>query len=483
MSGQVTFSEAGPFTGTVINVKDQGAAGDGSTDDTEALRGAIAASREGDALYFPPGTYVVSGRLAPKARQVYFSFTDAATIKAIGGRAGSRPFPVFDAGAGPVEFRRLTFDLSESPPPEENREAPPGILARAGDGGVDLVVSSCRIRHGHGQGIRVGGSGETCRDRVIVRDSIVEDCYESGLTLNRVNGARVEDSRFDRCRNGIQVGSCRDVVVHAVSACDNRRHGIGFRYSHDWHVSNCVARGNGGKETDQDKLRGWGIVAGGGPELPAPTPNSDFTITDNVCEDNYAGGITLDPTLAEDPAAVLAQRARISGNVCRGRRDGEPRGGEDPLGLHGIHVRNSSEVVLTDNLCYQNNNSGIQLVNCRHVLVQANACYQNRNGIGLFSEPDVEEPGWHVIGVNLLYDNGQDLKQGDYRDTPTTLPGVRLYGLHGDEEPNGKLRANPGTLFEWHDDHLEPHDDQHGKGSLYLKEHGSGDTGWVKIAG
>jgi parallel beta-helix repeat protein len=420
--------------------------------------------------------------LAPKARQVHFSLTDAATIKAIAGPPGSRPFPVFDAKAGPVEFHHLTLDLSESQPPEDDREAPPGILAQGADG-VELVVSSCRIRHGHGQGIRVGGSGEKCRDRVIVRDSIVEDCYESGLTLGRVNGARVEDSRFERCRNGIQAGNCRDVVVHAVNASDNRRHGIGFRYSHDWHVSNCVAKGNGGKETDQDKLRGWGIAAGGGPEIPAPTPNSDFTISDNVCEDNYAGGITLDPTLAEDPAAVVAQRARVSGNVCRGRRDGEPRGGEDPFGVHGIHVRNSRDVVVTDNLCRQNHNSGIQIVNCRHVLVQSNACYENTNGIGLFSQPDVEVPGHHVIGVNMLYDNGQDLKQGDFRETPTTLPGVRLYGLHGNEEPNGKLRANPGTLFEWHDDRDEPHDDQHGKGALYLKEHGSGDTGWVKVAG
>src|SRR4029453_16515900 len=128
----------------------------------------------------------------------------------------------------------------------------------------------------HGPGIRVGGSGESGRDRVVVRNVVVADCCESGLTLNRVNGARVEASWFTGCRNGVQVASSRDVAVRAVTATGNRRHGIAFRYSHDWHVSDCVASGNGGAEKDQDKLRGWGIVAGGGAEKKQPPPTNHF---------------------------------------------------------------------------------------------------------------------------------------------------------------------------------------------------------------
>jgi parallel beta-helix repeat protein len=411
------------FAGSVINVKDHGAKGDGSTDDTRQLRAAIAAAGVDGAIYFPPGTYLVSGRLVPQARQVCFSLTDAATIK-VKVLSGSRPFPALEVRSGPVEIHHLTLDLTESEGPEDGKEAPPAILARAaGVGTVGLVVSSCRIRGGYGHGIEVGGSAESGRsgresshDRVIVRDSLVEDCYESGLTLNKVNGARVEGGRFKSCRNGIQVASCREVAVHAVVAADNRRHGIVFRYSHVWHVNNCTATGNGGRETDRDKLRGWGIVAGGDARVRHPPPNSDFTFTNNICEDNYDGGITLDPTVADDPALILAQRARVSGNVCRGRKGGEPRGGEHPLGVHGIQVRNSSDVVVTDNHCYQNNNSGIQLVNCSHVLVQANACYENTNGIALFRRGDLKDPGHdaigvNVIGVNILYDNDEaDLK-------------------------------------------------------------------------
>ena len=51
----------------VINVKDWGATGNGSTDDTAAIRAAIAHAKSigkyptiGATIYFPPGTYVVS---------------------------------------------------------------------------------------------------------------------------------------------------------------------------------------------------------------------------------------------------------------------------------------------------------------------------------------------------------------------------------------------------------------------------------------
>jgi hypothetical protein len=362
MTGETATSENGPFARTVINVKDRGATGNGRTDDTLRLQAVIADSHEGDAIYFPPGRYLVSAPLTPKPRQLYFSLTDRAIIKVKPVRAGR--FSVFEVEAGPVEFRHLTLDLSKPPgrqPPKCRKNAPPALLAQAPDGGtIDLAVISCHIRHSDGQGIRARGSDDELRhDRVIVRDTVIEDCCESGLVLGKVDGARVEACRFKRCRNGFVADSCRDVVISAVSATDNRRHGIGFRFSYDWHVNDCVAKRNGGKERDQAKRRGWGIAAGGGPE--ERTPNSNFTITNNICEDNYAGGITLDPTFADDPetggdesAAIWQQRARIAGNVCRGRKGGKRIGREEPFGTHGIHVRSSSDVVLTDNLCHDN---------------------------------------------------------------------------------------------------------------------------------
>jgi hypothetical protein len=119
------------------------------------------------------------------------------------------------------------------------------------------------------------------------------------------------------------------------------------------------------------------------------------------------------------------------------------------------------------------------MVNCSHVLVQANVCFANLNGIGLFSRDDLKDPagraGGLVIGVNMLYRNTHDLKQGDFGESPQAFPGLRLYGLHGKDKPECNLRANPGTMFEWHDD-------RDCEGALFVKEHGNGSEGWVEVA-
>jgi len=418
----------------------------------------------------------------PKAHQLYFSLTDRATLKA---RPGEPGFAMFDVQSCPVEFRHLAIDGAKD---KRTRPRDPddasGIWVQPDTGAIDVVVSACRIRNTHGHGIRIMGGSDPDRgsDRVIVRDTVVKDCgwkgNGNGLVLGRVDSVHVESSSFEGCHNGIKMLDCHDVVVHGVTANANRRHGIVFTFSHRWHVDKCIARENGSAADVSKEPGGWGIAAGGEP-ITNLVPNSDFTITNNICEDNAEGGITLDPTEADDPmtdpdesAEVFAQRARVSGNVCRGRRKDGELWVEDAPGSHGIHVRNSSAVVVTDNLCHHNNRSGIAIVNSSHVLVQANACYGNLNGIGLFSREGVDS-GDHVIGVNMLHDNkGEDLRQGGSQETPRSLPGVRLYGLHGNEDPNLKHAANPGTLYERHED------DQ---GTLYVKQTGNETEGWFRL--
>jgi hypothetical protein len=75
------FSGGGGSDLGVFNVKDilYGATGDGATDDTTAIAAAItAAAINGGAVYFPAGTYIVSG--LTMASGVYLA-ADGATIK------------------------------------------------------------------------------------------------------------------------------------------------------------------------------------------------------------------------------------------------------------------------------------------------------------------------------------------------------------------------------------------------------------------
>lgn len=409
-------------------------------------------------------TYLVSKPLRPKPHQVFFSLTDEAILKA---RKGVTAVPIFIVEPGPVEFHHLTLDLAkdETEQPSLPSNAP-GILVRpAANGVIDVVVAACRIRNAHGDEIRLAGKNpperERRSDRVIVRDTVVEDCGVWGLGLVRVGNARVESSRFERCRNGIKAHDCDDVVVHGVTANDNGRHGIVFTFSQRWHVDNCVAVGNGGPREGFDTDWGWGITADGELFEGLSKPNNVFTITNSFCEGNATGGITLDPTVLQvpgDPEVIECQRARVSGNVCRSARH-----------HHGINLQHARDVVVTDNVCADNPGSGVQILNSSHVLVQANPCYGNRNGIGLFGR--VVGSGHHVIGVNLLYDNTDfDIRHGDQ----DALTDVRIHGLHGGLEPEGNVQAEPGTLYEWHDG-----DD----GALFVKQSGSGKTGWLRLGG
>jgi nitrous oxidase accessory protein NosD len=239
---------------------------------------------------------------------------------------------------------------------------------------------------------------------------VVADCGLFGLSLGHVDYARVDSSRFERCRNGVGGRLCRDIVVRGVTASENGRHGIVFTFSQDWHVDTCVARGNG-SGTD-----GWGITAGGDPQDPPPPPNHDFTITNNLCDGNASGGITLDPTVALRPDVIQVQRARVSGNVCR-----------DAVLHHRINVTHAGDVVVTDNVCCGNRQGcGIAVASSSHVLVQANVCSGNRNGIGLFSNEIVADPGHYVIGVNLLYDNDVDILHSGAQGA--LLRDVRIHG-------------------------------------------------------
>lgn len=426
-----------------MNVQiDHEAKGDGITDDTIALQQAIAATQEGNAIYFPSGTYIVSQKLEPKAGQVFFSLAGQAIIKA---QTGVPAFNMFFIEHGAVQFHNLVIDLAGVGSSGIVVETPLGEA-------VDVVVSGCSIQNANQYGIAVKSEALNSDRRLLVMNTIVEDCQLHGIRLHTVGRAELRSSSFNRNSNGVWAGWCKDINVQNVTANDNRNHGIVFVFSQGWHVNHCRADGNG------DGTNGWGITAGGFLIEPPPPPNSDFTITNNICDGNASGGITLDPSIAQETEVIQTQRARLSGNICR-----------NAIVSHGINLTHSRDVVITDNICTGNIGTGIQVSSSSHVLVQGNICSGNATGIGLSANAEVIDPGHHIIGVNMLYDNVLDFRGG----TLEPQSGIRTFGLVGTSLPEGEIRANPGTLYQWHTGN---------DGALFLKESGEDNTtGWSQV--
>lgn len=94
-----------PINNDVLSVKQFGAKGDGSTDDTAAILLAIANMTPGGKLYFPTGTYKVSSEIELDVHGIYFGDYIGTIIKTT--HASDH---IFNVSSGAVTIRDMSFD-------------------------------------------------------------------------------------------------------------------------------------------------------------------------------------------------------------------------------------------------------------------------------------------------------------------------------------------------------------------------------------
>lgn len=142
----------------VVNVRDHGAAGDGATDDRAALQAVIDAS-EGKRVYFPPGTYMLSGHLTVgRNRSLVGAGVGATTVKLLS-NADSDVLQLVDASSTLVTDLTLDGDrykqhLDNTASSVIRIDTTPGNLLSSYYLTIDRVV----VQNGAGNGVTCLGN-------------------------------------------------------------------------------------------------------------------------------------------------------------------------------------------------------------------------------------------------------------------------------------------------------------------------------------
>lgn len=286
------------------DVRAAGARGDGRADDTAAIRRAAAAlPAEGGTLYFPPGTYLVSGVLAYRSGQEW-RFAPGARLR-LADRSVDRlrnntlgytlvgMLQPASRGVRGVRFRGLVIDGNKAGNPTRD----------AGDGldlfdVQDVLVEDAHVADCARDGIVVGGGPGSTSRNVHLLGVRAERCGLPG-----VNGG-----------NGIAVVKGEAVVISGFRAAGNRLFGV-----------NC--------ETN--------------PGAPANAVTR-VLIADGTATDTAAGpGISVVPSLraaAGSISEILVARVHARGNRTRGfQLLGQPEGGTHGLRVVGCEASENGE--------------------------------------------------------------------------------------------------------------------------------------------
>lgn len=181
-----------------FNVKDYGALGDGSTDDTSAINGAISAatSAQGGTVYFPNGTYIVSATsgttciAAATNVALLGQSREGAIIKLANGAATSAK-PVTLNGVSDVTIRNLTLDGNKA-----NLGADTSRSAIYVPSATRVYLADLTIHDHTGCAVNLSGNGTSG-----AQDVIVERCYaySNGNCAAVIDGGGQQRLTFRDC--------------------------------------------------------------------------------------------------------------------------------------------------------------------------------------------------------------------------------------------------------------------------------------------
>lgn len=229
----------GRVSGTLINVRERayGATGDGTTNDTVAVQAAITAAGPGDAVFFPPGTYLLDNieiedkeRLVIKGHNATIQWRATATeagfeligtctdilishLRIVGSGDTADLHRGLYSGSGQT-LTRIVVDNCII------EDVPVGISFNADLGGTvrGCVASNNRLNNivgtssGQGYGLHVADGSGGYHGTVFVNNTITQ-AHRHSIYIARGFGCRVLNNTIDQHRLGDSTGSTLPAIA------------------------------------------------------------------------------------------------------------------------------------------------------------------------------------------------------------------------------------------------------------------------------
>jgi len=187
----------------IVNVKNYGAKGDGSTDDTTAIQNAIASNNN---VYFPSGIYIVSASLTINKSNFSLSGAgiDNTIIKAKNSTLNNWTIIDFRTSGSDysnVQFSNFTIDGNQS-----NRtgfSGGNGIMVLCASANIisNTVIDGIKVLNNSNSGILLQGYGNGIEDSYKIEQTLIKNCQivnNSGVGLSqfKTNNSTIVDNVF-----------------------------------------------------------------------------------------------------------------------------------------------------------------------------------------------------------------------------------------------------------------------------------------------
>lgn len=310
---------------TTLNVRNYGAAGNGSNDDTSAFQAAIdALPSAGGTVYVPAGDYVLDPTVNVRLRsKMHLQLADGARLRAKRNSA-ERAYVLMVYKVSDVEISGGQIIGDRDTHLGTAGEWGHGIMIR---GSSRVTIRDIHVSNCWGDGVSIGGAMVTgaptipCVD-VVIANIVSTNNRRQGLTIGCATNVKVYDSEFSNT-NGIAPQCGIDIEPDSNDS----------RTTETVHIENCLIRNNKGngilayKRVKGVTVRSCTIEYNGGYGILTVTPNGGY-IAQNRFQHNYLYGVMFS-------AATTSYQA--SGNVFKNNH----------TRMHGVNTATTPYVTMT----------------------------------------------------------------------------------------------------------------------------------------